>query len=276
MKKTLYVSDLDGTLFNRVKQVSDYTVTVINRCIDKGARFTVATARMPYGCEERLKSLRLNVPGIVTNGVFLYDFSSEKYLHAETIDRAAAHKFTSALLDMNHAAFLYCFDGNTISLYYDNAALESEKQYYSDRALEACKTVALVSSLESALGAGEPVYFARTGTLEDMQAIQTVADGIAGLASTLYLNVYNGLYCLEIMRSNANKKTALTRLKSMVGCDEIVVFGDNHNDLPMIEMSDRSYAPENALDEVKARVTGIIASCDDDGVAQFMDEELAS
>lgn len=34
--KTLYVSDLDGTLFNSKKKISDYSTTVLNRCIAEG------------------------------------------------------------------------------------------------------------------------------------------------------------------------------------------------------------------------------------------------
>ena len=59
----------------------------------------------------------------------------------------------------------------------------------------------------------------------------------------------------------------------MLNYDELVVFGDNWNDVPMIEIADRSYAPENALEEIKDMVTGVIPSCNEDGVARFLSEE---
>ena len=52
--KTLYISDLDGTLFNKSKKISIFTADVINKCIEEGMLFSVATARMPYGCDYRL------------------------------------------------------------------------------------------------------------------------------------------------------------------------------------------------------------------------------
>ena len=55
--------------------------------------------------------------------------------------------------------------------------------------------------------------------------------------------------------------------------DEIVVFGDNLNDISMIEIADRSYAPENALPEVKQIVNRVLLDCDHDGVANFLAEE---
>ena len=52
---TLYLSDLDGTLFTPKKNLSERTGSLLTECIEAGAQFAVATARMPYGCDYRLK-----------------------------------------------------------------------------------------------------------------------------------------------------------------------------------------------------------------------------
>ena len=49
-----------------------------------------------------------------------------------------------------------------------------------------------------------------------------------------------------------------------------MVFGDGRNDLDMFEMADESYAVENAVDELKAAATGVIACNEDDGVAKWL------
>ena len=56
----------------------------------------------------------------------------------------------------------------------------------------------------------------------------------------------------------------------MLGCDKLVVFGDNINDIPMFEVADECYATENAVPELKAIATGIISTNDDDGVAHWI------
>ena len=66
------------------------------------------------------------------------------------------------------------------------------------------------------------------------------------------------MYCLEIFSDKANKKNALIKLKKLLECEEVVVFGDNFNDLPMIELADRSYAPENAFPEIKEKGTEVL------------------
>ena len=55
--ETLYVSDLDGTLLNKKKEITPKTAEILNRCIQEGMKFSVATARMPYGCDYSCKSL---------------------------------------------------------------------------------------------------------------------------------------------------------------------------------------------------------------------------
>ena len=105
MNRTLYVSDLDGTLFNRNKKISNKSVEIINKCIDKGMKFSIATARMPYGCDTRLSPIHMNVPGIVTNGVFLYDFEEKRIISSEIIDSVAVQN----VLQVFNSYKLPCF-----------------------------------------------------------------------------------------------------------------------------------------------------------------------
>ena len=65
------------------------------------------------------------------------------------------------------------------------------------------------------------------------------------------------------------------RLKEYLGCDRVVAFGDQNNDIDMFEVADEAYAVENAVEELKAVATGVIASTDDDGVAHFLRERLS-
>lgn len=271
--KTLYVSDLDGTLLNSKKELTAYSADAINACIDKGAAFTIATARMAYGCDYRLAPLRLNVPGIITNGVFLYDFARKAYLSVQTIPLACAEQIIEIFAAHGLSCFVYTFAREQLSIYYGHESLELQTQYYSKRALESCKEVALETNLRSRIQNQEVVYITYTGADEQLRSVYEEIDQLGDVACAYYLNIYNGLYCLEIFSASASKKAALLRLKEMYAFDELVVFGDNHNDLSMFEIAQRRYAPSNGLPEVKAQATAILESCDDDGVARFLEQE---
>ena len=53
----------------------------------------------------------------------------------------------------------------------------------------------------------------------------------------------------------------------MIGCDELIVFGDSLNDIPMFEIADKSYAVMNANDKLKQIATKTIGYNYDDSVA---------
>lgn len=272
--KTLYISDLDGTLLNSKKEVTEYTAGIINRCIESGTLFSVATARMPYGCDYRLKQLKLQAPAILTNGVFIYDFNTGRYLHAEKMEKKTAWDVIAAFEENGKSCFMYLFQDGQISLCYGDDSLKSQEQYYSKRALESCRRVYRSEDFRKETGQGDVVYFALTGTGQELAPVCKSLDAVQGVRYACYLNIYNGLYCLEVFSKMASKRHALLRLKDMLECDELVVFGDNHNDMPMIEIADRSYAPANALEVVKQAVTDILEDCDHDGVAKFLKREI--
>ena len=62
-------------------------------------------------------------------------------------------------------------------------------------------------------------------------------------------------------------------LKQLLQVDEVVAFGDNHNDIAMMKTADFCFAPENAVIEVKRIANRIIESCDDDGVAKYIKQK---
>lgn len=53
--KTLYVSDLDGTLLNSQQQTSTYTNQTIEKLVDQGMLFSYATARSYYSAKPATK-----------------------------------------------------------------------------------------------------------------------------------------------------------------------------------------------------------------------------
>lgn len=271
--KTLYVSDLDGTLFNSEKRITKFTVDVINKFIDQGGLFTIATARMAYGCDYKLREIKLNTPGIIMNGACIYSFDKKKYIDVKTIENAKVIEIEDILDEQDCNAFMYSFEDTALSIYYKIEAGSQDAQYLSKRALEECKEIKKVNSFTRTAKNRQVIYFALTGQERKIQDVWHKVNRIAGIESVMYLNIYNGLYCLEIFDANANKANALLNLKQLLQVDEVVAFGDNHNDIAMMKTADFCFAPENAVIEVKRIANRIIESCDDDGVAKYIKQK---
>ncbi|MDE7203890.1 MAG: HAD family hydrolase, partial [Lachnospiraceae bacterium] len=81
-------------------------------------------------------------------------------------------------------------------------------------------------------------------------------------------------YCRETMPAGATQAHAPQKPQPLWNCDKVISFGDAVNDIPMFEISDESYAVENAVEELKAVATGIIDSNENDGVAKWLKEHI--
>ena len=78
--KTLYVSDLDGTLLRSNETTSDFTNKTINELVDRGMLFSYATARSYVTSKKVTKGLDAKIPLIVYNGAFVIDNITEDIL----------------------------------------------------------------------------------------------------------------------------------------------------------------------------------------------------
>ena len=78
---TLFVSDLDGTLLNNSAEVSKESAILLNKSIESGINFTIATARTPATIVNILKDINIKLPIITMNGAAIYDIKNNKYLN---------------------------------------------------------------------------------------------------------------------------------------------------------------------------------------------------
>ena len=79
---------------------------------------------------------------------------------------------------------------------------------------------------------------------------------------------------LEIIPKGVNKANALKWLcdKKKIDYKNIMAFGDNYNDLDMINLAGIGIAVQNAVDEAKSNADYIAPSHDEDGVGKFLKE----
>ncbi|MBR4223452.1 MAG: HAD family phosphatase, partial [Oscillospiraceae bacterium] len=84
--KTLYVSDLDGTLLRSDERISALSCEVINGLVEKGMLFSYATARSLITAKKVTKGLSARIPLIIYNGAFIVDNVTEEILLSTFFD----------------------------------------------------------------------------------------------------------------------------------------------------------------------------------------------
>lgn len=264
--KTLYLSDLDGTLLNSACRITPFTAETINLLCENGILFSFATARSRSTTLKVTKGIECSLPVIVYNGVFTVEYKSGKMLCSNFFSDGDSREILSALLGAEIGPIVYSVTNGQEKFSYllndlSPAAVEFVTSRTNDRR---DNPVAHRSELLN----GETFYFTCIDKAENLRPLyEQFKDRFRCVYSK---DIYTGEQWLEIMPSGATKAQAALKLKAALGCGRLVAFGDSENDLDLFAVADECYAVENAVPELKARATAVIGSNNEDAVAKFL------
>lgn len=267
----LYISDLDGTLMNSDKEISEYTRDNINALIENGVYFSIATARSAASAVKILSGVNINMPVVLMNGVVIYDIREGKYIKTEVIPEQTANAIIEVLKDYGTTGFMYAVNDNKLVTYYESLNTPAMLDFHNERVTRYNKSFEQADTFIDKTAGNKTVYF----TLIDKQeALSMVFDNLKklpGIEITVYRDVYaQNQWFLEIYSKNASKYNAVRYLRDNYGFDSIVGFGDNLNDIPLFKACDECYAVLNAVEQLKEKATGIIGDNNSDGVVKFI------
>lgn len=272
-KKTLYVSDMDGTLLSSDSRVSTESARIISDLSAEGALITVATARTPATVVPLLADTRIATEAIVMTGAARWDFRRGCFAHTHRIAAESTRRILEICASRGAHPFVYIEapDGRTMDVYHAAAAMNrAEESFYLERRhlklkrFHLCKPVP-ADALERTL-----LMFAM-GPRENIEEIAELIRMSSDCNVSCYPDIFNeSIGNLEIQAPGISKASAIRSLAAELGAERTVVFGDNLNDLPMFAIADVAVAVANAEPEVKAAATTIIGPNYTDAVARFI------
>lgn len=273
MKKRLFITDLDGTLLDSSCSVSQNTRQIINSLTSKGVCFSVATARTIMSVRNILEGIKLTAPAVLMTGVCLYDMEKKEYIHCNYINEKSVRRFCDTVKGAKDISpYIYTIRDGELCVYCEQMDNENAKAFAEERRKKYGKRFVMLRSFDE-LDTREVLYFVICAKKELIDPYYEKVKGNVDLYYSYYKDIYDtSVYYLEICSSSASKAGGIRYLREKYGFDEIHCFGDNNNDIPMFAESDFSYAVANALPEVKAMATEVIASNNEDGVALKMKE----
>ena len=268
--RTLYVTDLDGTLLGSDQKVSSYSCSVINDLVARGMIFSYATARSMITARKATVGLNAQMPLIVYNGTFVIDNVTGKRLISNTFSAVEAAELLEILQAHDIAPLVYSLQSDFEKFsYIPSAVSPGLRRFLNSRQGDVRDNP--VSSVAD-LSLGEVYYFTN---IDEPSKLIPVYESIRDRYNCMYQkDVYSDDMWLEILPKAASKASAILQVKEFYGCDRIVAFGDGLNDLPMFEIADECYAVSNAVDELKAIATGVIESNNADGVAKWLSKHV--
>lgn len=270
MSKTLFVSDLDGTLLNKHDRINPESIKIINDLVSKGMLFTYATARSLSSASVVTQGLSTDIPVIVYNGAFILHPATGEILSREGFLEEETEEIIEVMDKFHISPLVYSFVENVEKVSW-SVSKENEgiRRYLNLR--KGDRRLRPISSRKE-LYQGDMFYFTCIGEKDELQPIYDILAQDGRFRCTIQQELYRPEYWCEIMPAKATKAEAIRKLKEIRRCDRVVSFGDAINDIPMFEISDECYAVENAVDELKAIADKVIGSNENDGVAKWLYE----
>lgn len=267
MTKTLYISDLDGTLLNSGSRVSDTTRRELRRLIaDKGILFSVATARTPATVLQLLDGIGCKLPLIVMTGAAMWrdGIVNEHYLRPEEVD---------CLLRISREygirPFFYTYNRRIIEAYHLPEMDDYERLFVSQRQNTPYKRF-VFSGMPEEQKRHTMLMFA-AADYEKTERAYKEAQRLLKCSMTCYRDIFNPkVGFLEVMGEGVSKARAVGDLAKQTEADRVVVFGDSPNDLSMREVATLFVAPSNAVEEVKRVADEVTCSNNEDCVARWI------
>lgn len=263
MAKTLFVSDLDGTLLTSEQRISDFTLNTINALVERGMLFSYATARSYATSSIVTKGLSENIPVIVYNGTFILENGSKKQLLSNAFSSEDALRILHILTDGGIFPIVYSFIEEKEKFSYiphpsTEGFLNTRRGDGRDR------PVSDISELEI----GDIFHFSCIDTPDKLLPLyEKLKDDFS---CVYYREMYGGEWWLEVQPKAATKANAVAALKKLLACDRVICFGDGKNDMSMFKTADECYAMGNADDTLKKIATAVIDTNDNDGVAKWL------
>ena len=270
--KTLYVSDLDGTLLRNDAQTSEYTNQVINQLTSEGILFSYATARSYLTATKATKGLNAKIPIITYNGAVILQNDTFDIIAQNVFCQNEKEEILNEILRRGIYPIVYAYiSGKEKFSYVVNKCNRATTEFLLTRKGDVRDTPV---KFDSALGIGDVFYFVCIDAYEKLEPLYIqFKDKYHCIFQT---EIYSGEQWLEIVPKSVSKANAILQLKELLGIEYIVAFGDGKNDIEMFEPAHFALIDGKAIDELKAIATGIIESNDSDGVAKWLHKKFCA
>ena len=267
-KPTIYLVavDMDGTLLHNDKSISDYTINVLRKIVEKGILLVPASGRPLNGMKAAVLN---NVKGIkyaiCSNGAMLMDVQKEKSISETGIPIEKALEALTYLEQFPVAVYVHTDRGTFRAEGWEKTGLSEKYPYirFSEGNVKNLREF-LRTSRVNVMKMGAYI-------LTDNLAQKLLEKGspIPGIA---FLRSGDGI--IELNSTNASKGNALYILCEKLGIqlENVLAIGDNENDISMLQAAGISVAMENAEDDVKQAAKFVAGHNEEDGAAHFLEE----
>ena len=256
----LLVSDVDGTLVDKQKQLTAPTADAVRRLTAAGCGFTIISARPRSGMMPIADLLAIDAPMGAFNGGFVFHRDGRIDEH-HVIDPEVARGVFALIGDAAVDRWVFADDR-----WY---ASTDQGEHVAHERLASNQAPVVQDSFEDLLDHADKITLVSDdpGLLADLHERCRAAYGDCATIAQ------SQTYYLDVTAREANKGDGIVALTAAMGVDlaDTAAIGDQNNDLPMLSLAGYAVAMGNAPDNVQKAADAVSTANDADGVAHAID-----
>ncbi len=263
MKYKLIAVDIDGTLITTDKRLTERTKKAVKAVVEKGVIFMLATGRAAQGLELVKSQLPIDgMPAVAYNGAMVFD--KDQIISSLAVEKDVARKVIDEGFKRN--AYVIVWANNRLYARYHDKRMDFYKKISQVEPIYLDDLTALADE-----GITKVLWF------DEEKNILSYLDEVQILVGDKINAVQSMPFFLEFFNKDCSKDRAIKLICQRYGIEkeETVAIGDGNNDLEMLLGAGLGVAMANASQFLKEKAKKVIASCDEDGVALFLEELLA-
>lgn len=225
----LVVSDIDGTLNNKIRKLPKRNYNAIKEFTDRGGNFTLASGRLQSSLERNYNRITPNQPAVVLNGAGLYDYNQRKMLWRSTIGEKGRNfvKYIATIFDD-------LFKSVDIGVYFDDyvyivkSGLLAKSTMYFDKAPHE-----FVKSVDDIPDEGwmKVIFWSNPITLGKLKdVVRSMENPDANFMSS-------SDFSFEMLQKDTHKGVGIMKLADMLHIEKshVAAIGDYYNDWDMLK-----------------------------------------
>lgn len=251
---------MDGTLLNSNHEVSERFFGIFRELQLKGIQFVAASGRQYHSMKNKLEPIKDNVIFIAENGAIIRE--REKEISSTPLPSNLVSQLVDIIENIDDAGIMLC--GKSTSFFDGSSSkyLSQLVEYYSKYEI-----VENFNSIEEDI--------VKIAVYHGVSSEEFLYPKITSFTDNVLAKV-SGKHWLDINHINAHKGNALKKVMDAfnVQPNEVLVFGDYHNDLEMLDLVEYSFAMANAHPKVKKIAKFGTSSNDDFGVERILEKLL--
>lgn len=271
------ILDIDGTLYNSQKMISERTKKALLDIQNRGTKLVLASGRPISNMEHIMHELEMDKHhGLIVayNGASVMDCETKEIVYNKTMSALEAKSVLNHLKNFNlipmisHEGVMYVNDVFSGMIQYNGKQINIIEYESRGGKYTLCEKRDLAEFVDFPLNkiliAGDPDYLKENHS--------KVSEPFVGNLSSMF----TAAFYYEFTAQGVDKANALHEVLVPMGIlpEETISFGDGQNDLSIIRFAGLGVAMGNAVDELKNAADEVTLSHDEDGIAHIIERYL--